>query len=242
MALASTGLLLTTSLGIWVPWVNVRVVGLSPWISWADTHSNFSRVVQVPRDLLARGPYSAASVEMLRWATVACALLFFAYFGFADETIKNSRGGWGIRRRVVGGLSSTGATSKYHLSSSHSSSRGASATLPVFIRKDTAQKRDSFDSFPICVDARRRRRTRADAGRRERDVEVNYSSSPSSASSASSDTESVGGEDGEIEVSSLHRASVHIPTTLTPLEPVHVQRPSADVPMPVVVRDAADIV
>jgi hypothetical protein len=72
------------------------------------------------------------------------------------------------------------------------------------------------------------------------DYEVSdYSSSPSSSSassSPSSDTESVGGE--EIEVSTLHRASVHISTAP---ESAHVRRSSVpDVPMPVV--DAADIV
>jgi hypothetical protein len=71
------------------------------------------------------------------------------------------------------------------------------------------------------------------------------SSAPSSVSS--SDTESVGGEEErEIEVSSLHRVSVHIPipTTLAPPEPAHthIRRASADVPMPVSVVDAADII
>ncbi|KAJ7803501.1 hypothetical protein B0H13DRAFT_2388965 [Mycena leptocephala] len=47
-------------------------------------------------------------------------------------------------------------------------------------------------------------------------------------------------EEGDTEVSSLHRASVHI--TLSPPEPAHIRRASADVPMPVVVRDATDIV
>jgi hypothetical protein len=153
MALASTDLLLTTSLGIWVLWVNRCVVGLSPWISWADTHSNFSCVVQVPGIYWRADPYTAASVETLRWATVACALLFFVYFGFAEEAIKNYRGGF----------------------------------------------------------------------------------SSASSDSASSDTKSVGGEEeGKIEVSSLHRVSMHIPIP-TPPEPAHMRRSSVpDGPMPVV--------
>jgi hypothetical protein len=73
--------------------------------------------------------------------------------------------------------------------------------------------------------------------------ESDYSSSASS--SASSDTESVGGEGEEIEVSSLHRGSVggHVPMTLAPPEPMHThfRRASADVPMPVSVVDGADI-
>jgi pheromone a factor receptor len=48
MALASTNLLLTVPLATFVLYSNVAITGLSPWVSWADTHSNFSRVVQVP--------------------------------------------------------------------------------------------------------------------------------------------------------------------------------------------------
>ncbi|KAJ6457107.1 pheromone A receptor-domain-containing protein [Mycena vitilis] len=91
MCLASTDLLFTIPLSIWVLWVNVSVVGLSPWVSWADTHSNFSRVVQVPGVFWRADVYTVASLETTRWATVACALLFFGYFGFADEAMKNYR-------------------------------------------------------------------------------------------------------------------------------------------------------
>ncbi|KAJ7628273.1 pheromone B alpha 1 receptor, partial [Mycena polygramma] len=152
MCLASTDLLFTIPLSIWVLWVNVSVVGLSPWVSWADTHSNFSRVVQVPGLFWRADVYTVASLETTRRATVACALLFFGYFGFADEAIKNYRHYFFTVAKHVGythasfgsGVtSSSGATSKQMASSRH----GASATLPVFIRKETAQKRDSFDSF-----------------------------------------------------------------------------------------------
>ncbi|KAJ6457135.1 pheromone B alpha 1 receptor, partial [Mycena vitilis] len=152
MCLASTDLLFTIPLSIWVLWVNVSVVGLSPWVSWDDTHSNFSRVVQVPGLFWRSDVYTVASLETTRWATVACALLFFGYFGFADEAIKNYRHYFfTVAKRVgythasfgSGITSSSGATSKQMASSRH----GASATLPVFIRKETTQKRDSFDSF-----------------------------------------------------------------------------------------------
>ncbi|KAJ7861348.1 pheromone A receptor-domain-containing protein [Mycena leptocephala] len=241
--------LLTTPLGMWVLCVNVRVCGLSPWVSWADTHSNFSRVVQVPSIYWRADPYSTASAETLRWATVVCVLLFFAYFRFADEAIKNYRVAFNSMARRVGytmagsasGLSSTGASSKSLLSSS---SRGASATLPVFIRKDTTQKRDSFDSFcdtdlsasyggisPLDYDVEKALAFGEDGAGREKGTLMlgdvsgmlpeykvgDYSSSPTS-SSASSDTESVGGkgeEEAEIEVLYLHRASVHIPIPTT---------------------------
>jgi hypothetical protein len=58
MALASTDLPLTMPMGIWVLWVNVRVVGLS-----SESVDLLGRYAQQlfkggagPRDLLARGP------------------------------------------------------------------------------------------------------------------------------------------------------------------------------------------
>ncbi|KAJ7883809.1 pheromone A receptor-domain-containing protein [Mycena leptocephala] len=266
MALASTNLLLTS----FFLYSNVAVTDAG--IYWRAN------------------PYSAAGVKTLRWATEMCALLFFAYFGFADEAIKKYCGlsspspsvldtacVWDRARGSVRlGASffvlsppfllyrlSSHSASKYYLSSSHGSC-GASATLPVFIRKDTTQKRDSFDSFsdmsasyggisPLEYDAEKTRMlgagehdggeklTLGDVSGMLPDYKVSdYSSSASSLVSSASDTESVGGEQGEaeIEVSSLHRASVHIPT---PPEPAHARRSSGpDVPMPVV--DAADIV
>ncbi|KAJ7853001.1 hypothetical protein B0H13DRAFT_2359232 [Mycena leptocephala] len=215
-------------------------------------------MVQVPGIYWRADPYSAASVETLRWAMVACALLFFAFFAFADEAIKNYRGAFNsmakcMRYTTAGSsrLSSTGCSKFRPMSSS--SSQGT--TLPVFIRKDTTQKRYLFDSFsdmsasyggisPLEYDAEKAQTLGDVSGMSPDYKESGYSSFPSSASSAPSDTESIHSAGEEIEVSPLRCASVHIPptTTLTPPEPAHthVRRASADVPMPDM--DAADIV
>jgi hypothetical protein len=132
------------------------------------------------------------------------------------------------------------ATSKFPLSS-----WGASTTLSVLIRKDTTQKRDSFDCFsdmsalygsisPLEYEDKEKVLTlgHGDAHALTLDdvsgmlpdyKESDHSSFSLSSASSASDTESVGGEEevgeeeGEIEVSSLHRASVGvqipIPTT-----------------------------
>ncbi|KAJ6589756.1 pheromone A receptor-domain-containing protein [Mycena capillaripes] len=240
MCLASTDLLFTIPLGIWVLCVNVQVVGLSPWISWADTHSNFSRVQQIPGVFWRADVYSVASLETTRWVTVACAFLFFGYFGFADEAIKNYRSAFhSVAKRVgyshasmssSGTLtSSTGANSKYP----QMASSGRNATLPVFIRKDTTQKRDSFDSFASpsasfgaldYVDKERSLSGATSFGELP-DFKEHEFSDPEAASS--SGASSAGdGEDNEIEISSLHRASVH--GALAPPAPAH----TPDVPLP----------
>ncbi|KAJ7732988.1 STE3-like pheromone receptor [Mycena metata] len=91
MCLASTDLILGVPLSSWVLSVSVKIVGLRPWISWENTHSHFSRVAYSPGILWRSDPFSAASLETTRWLTVGCAFIFFAYFGFADEAIKNYR-------------------------------------------------------------------------------------------------------------------------------------------------------
>ncbi|KAK7025127.1 pheromone B alpha 1 receptor [Favolaschia claudopus] len=252
MLLASTDLFMTIPLSIWVLWVNVRVVGLSPWISWADTHSNFSRVVQIPGVFWRSDVYTVASLETTRWLTVACSFLFFAYFGFADEAIKNYRAaftsvakrmGYSTATMSSGQLSSNGTSSK---SKPLTSTRGA---LPVFIRKDTTQKRDSFDSFSSSsvsnylpeLDKEKTVGTLTSVGQLSLadmdgvlpDYKEGDYSEPEPTSAISSGSSSAGDIE-EIDVSSLHRASVHTTHLTIPApQPTHVP----DVP-----RDAADMV
>ncbi len=66
-------------------------LGYLPWVSWADTHSDFSRVIQVASNIWK--PYSVlhSVVEFFRWSFVACAFIFFAFFGFADEARRHYR-------------------------------------------------------------------------------------------------------------------------------------------------------
>ncbi|KAJ7482126.1 pheromone B alpha 1 receptor [Mycena galericulata] len=141
MLLASTDLFITTPLACWVLWVNVGVNGLSPWISWKDTHSNFSRVERIPGILWRADPLIVASLETLRWATVACALIFFAYFGFADKAIESYRSAFFTVTARLGyspAVSSRGAKSK----------PGArSTTLPIFIHREITQRHDSFNTL-----------------------------------------------------------------------------------------------
>ncbi|KAJ7742949.1 pheromone B alpha 1 receptor [Mycena maculata] len=280
MCLAGTDLLCTIPLGIWVLWVNVKVVGISPWISWDNTHSNFSRVEAIPGILWRSNVYTVASLESTRWLTVACALLFFAYFGFADEAMKNYRSAFvSVAKRMGysqatmsssgGVLSSNGCVAsrfdlRCHLPSSIFSTRSkypnmsssGRGTLPVFIRKETAQKRDSFDSFSDmsasfgALDYVDKEKTLSgaasfgalslgDVGGVLADYKESDPSEPSSGSSSASSagsptrTHTPSPDADEIEISSLHRTSVFI----SPPEPAHIP----DVPIPAH-GDAADIV
>ncbi|KAJ7850234.1 hypothetical protein B0H13DRAFT_2401382 [Mycena leptocephala] len=213
MALASTDLLLTVPFATFVLYSNVAIAGLS---------RGFHEPI---RTVTLRGKRGDAEV-----VDAECALLFFAYFGFADEAIKNYRGVF------------NSVAQRRNLKYPHMSSSGRAA-LPVFILKDTQHKRDSFDSFsnmstpyggvsPLEYDAEKTRMlgageydggeklTLGDVSGMLPDYEASdYSSSPSSASSDSASSassvygeEEEGEEEAEIEVSPLHRASVTLPS------------------------------
>ena len=61
---------------------------LSPWISWEDTHSNFDRIDQFPAALWRQAPGIQWQLEFARWLYVGCAILFFFFFGSAEEVRK----------------------------------------------------------------------------------------------------------------------------------------------------------
>lgn len=52
-------------------------------------HIGFGIIDQYSREDWASNPASAFILERTRWTIVICGLVFFAFFGFADEAIKN---------------------------------------------------------------------------------------------------------------------------------------------------------
>ncbi|KAF8174226.1 pheromone A receptor-domain-containing protein [Pholiota molesta] len=91
MMLAVTDMALTIPLGVFSVWFGTHGVNLAPWISWEDTHFNFSNVQLVPALIWRSNPRFSTSVELTRWIFVASAFVFFALFGFAGEALKHYR-------------------------------------------------------------------------------------------------------------------------------------------------------
>lgn len=89
MALAGVELLFTTPLSIFLMTLNLTAQPLDPWVSWSDTHSNFSRVGQFPAVLWTLNRWLVVGIQFNRWAGPFCAFIFFAFFGFASEARKN---------------------------------------------------------------------------------------------------------------------------------------------------------
>jgi len=88
MLLATIDMMCTVPLGVYTIYLGNQGVQLAPWISWEDTHYDFSHVGRVPNALWRSDSSFRTSVEMTRWLPVLCALLFFALFGFAQEARK----------------------------------------------------------------------------------------------------------------------------------------------------------
>ncbi|KAG1763918.1 pheromone A receptor-domain-containing protein [Suillus occidentalis] len=154
MGLAGIEMLCTIPLGIYVIYLNATAQPISPWISWADTHLDFSRIEQIPSVFWRTSNPTVLSLELSRWLLVVCAFVFFAFFGFADEARKNYRLAYvSVAKRV--GLSTAGTVSSGGSWSTGSKSEMAynsrTGTMPVFIAQRTEQKRDSLTSFSTDI-------------------------------------------------------------------------------------------
>lgn len=89
IAMSSIQLFINLPLFIYNFYVNTHDDPVSPWISWKDTHFNYSFVGQLHS--AAWRLDNAVSVEWARWSIVLGAFVFFGFFGFAEEARKNYR-------------------------------------------------------------------------------------------------------------------------------------------------------
>ncbi|KAF5385739.1 hypothetical protein D9757_005478 [Collybiopsis confluens] len=148
MCLAATEILFTIPLSCWSIYLNVTSEAIQPWKGWADTHSDFSRVGQYPSVIWHLNSGTAISLETSRWFVVLCSVVFFGYFGFADEARKNYRAAIGSFARRVGLSTSNGSFGSSLWSTTGSkASTAQNGSIPVFVHKRASRRRDSLDSF-----------------------------------------------------------------------------------------------
>jgi len=167
-------MLVTLDLAFTVPLATWSIVetlvwggGVNPWVSWADTHSGYSRVFQISRVVLDQDLVYVVGLEITRWAAVLCAFVFFGFFGFSDEAKKNyrllaytvtSRFGYSTSTESTAIFDSY-ADPSLHFAFEHALTRSlysiidpgteskSDTTFPVFIIQKTESKRYSFDSY-----------------------------------------------------------------------------------------------
>ncbi|KAH0834106.1 STE3-domain-containing protein [Lanmaoa asiatica] len=145
MGLAGVEILSTVPLACWSIYVNINSSPVQPYVSWDNAHADFGFIQQIPSVEWQAVPLQVASIETSRFFIVLCAVVFFAFFGFADEAKRNYRLAYmSVAKRV--GLSTTG-TQSVNGTNPDMSYNSRSANIPVFITHQTEKKRDSLASF-----------------------------------------------------------------------------------------------
>lgn len=113
MALAMTEMLCAVPLSVVTIWLTAVDSPIGPWISLSNTHIDFSRVEQLPSIVYEANPMVSVGVQLNRWAVVACSLIFFASFGFAEEARRNYAMWYrGVLRVLENPMSSFSTTDK----------------------------------------------------------------------------------------------------------------------------------
>lgn len=85
MALATTELLCTIPISSYGIYLNATVEPVQPWISWSNIHYDFSRVELIPSLVWRMDSRLVVALELGQWLNPICALLFFLFFGLAEE-------------------------------------------------------------------------------------------------------------------------------------------------------------
>ncbi|KAG6860870.1 hypothetical protein C0995_006550 [Termitomyces sp. Mi166 len=148
MMLAGIEASLTIPLNIVVIYQNYSDHSFHPWLGWADTHLDFSRIEQIPAILWRSNPTAVRNLETNRLFICLCAFVFFGFFGFAEEARKHYRlGVQSVAKRMgvstsITFFGSTGSKSKGSITSST-----GKGTLPVSVERHVFRKHDSIASF-----------------------------------------------------------------------------------------------
>lgn len=112
MGLAGVEFIFTIPLGCINMYLDLVGNPVQPYVNWASAHADFSTVYQYPVAVWQATTVSTATVEMSRYFLIICAVVFFAFFGFADEARRNYRLAYeSVAKRVglsTGSISSTG--------------------------------------------------------------------------------------------------------------------------------------
>lgn len=91
MFLATVELLFNTPISSYGIYLNSTSETIQPWKSWANVHFDWLAVELIPAVLWRANHLTVISIELSRWSTIFCAVIFFVFFGFANEARKHYR-------------------------------------------------------------------------------------------------------------------------------------------------------
>lgn len=168
MALAGIEILFTIPLACYAMYVNLSLGPLPPYVSWDYAHTDFGAIEQVPSVVWKQTEGMITGFEMTRYSTVLVAVIFFAFFGFADEARRNYRLAYvSVAKRVglsTGSISATGTWTANgyvnelnpdsHFGSAQSHASFSSRIAPTQICPTTA-------ALPPCLSSSHTRRRRS---------------------------------------------------------------------------------
>ncbi|KAI6009692.1 pheromone A receptor-domain-containing protein, partial [Pisolithus marmoratus] len=146
MGLAGVEVLGTVPIGAYIIYRNATDSNIQPWISWANVHYDFSYVPQYPSSVWQENLQLAGSLHMTRYLFVACATIFFAFFGFSDEARRNYRLAYAsiVKVRISTGTMSNGPSgTEWKQDMFYDRHPG----MPIFIIQRAGTKRDSLAPF-----------------------------------------------------------------------------------------------
>jgi len=83
--LSGIDILCTLPLAVWLLYSDATLGVIIRWPGWDAVHANFSQVGQVPAVIWRSDNILHVEVELTRWSNVVCAIIFFIFFGFAEE-------------------------------------------------------------------------------------------------------------------------------------------------------------
>lgn len=153
MALACIEMSSTIPISIVGLCISNEAVPIQPWISWDNTHYDFSRVGLYPAVIWQSNPKYAAALEMSRWLFPACGLLFFTLFGFAAEARKEYRASLILFVKLFGykptSQESQRAQPRWKCTLSKSMNEVSCGSLPVYVTSFPLRaKRDASFASP----------------------------------------------------------------------------------------------
>ena len=91
MALSMTEIVFNLPLSIYGLYFNATFEPIYPWQGWDNIHFEYFIVDTIPSIIWRSSPAAVVNLELSRWVLILCALLFFVFFGFAEEARKNYR-------------------------------------------------------------------------------------------------------------------------------------------------------
>ncbi|KAI0685186.1 STE3-domain-containing protein [Cytidiella melzeri] len=143
MALCCVEVMVTVPLIIYLIVYETTVLPEYKFIGMADLHYGFSRVVLFPEIIWLMSPHAVSRLTMQQWLTITCGLVFFTFFGLAEEARTHYRLAFTTIAKKLG-YSTAGSSLE---SSTGFPSKGSKlgVTIPSFIQRST--NRRSISSF-----------------------------------------------------------------------------------------------